>query len=131
MRGLLLAFVLLWGAPSFAMGAKFPPVLYIGDSQSCQTFGRLMDQKLRKSSGDRATTRAMWGSAPHSYYDGSSTTDGYFEHDPGKSPVRGKVIPIPSFPALMEQARPGLVVVELGANLDWAIDQPEFIRTSI
>jgi hypothetical protein len=106
--------------------------LVIGDSQLCQTFGGVLDAELREDANDSVVTRGRWGTSPHNWYDGSSTTDGFFDHDPGQDPVRGTVTQTPLFPGLLTEVSPTLVVVELGANLDWALDQnPDFINQTV
>src|SRR6185295_5440293 len=79
---------------------KLPRTLFIGDSQSCQTMGSTLDLKLRKAADGQAWTRGRWGSSPHDWYGDAQTTDGYFDHDPGKDPERGKVRGFQRFPSL-------------------------------
>ncbi|HUP57692.1 MAG TPA: SGNH/GDSL hydrolase family protein [Bdellovibrionota bacterium] len=110
----------------------FPRTLFIGDSQSCETFGRALDDRLREAARDQVVMRARWGSAPHDWYEGQARAR-FRDRDPGMIAARqGPQALVPELRSLLDETRPGLVIVELGANLYWALDtNPDFIARTV
>jgi hypothetical protein len=110
----------------------FPKTLFIGDSQSCETFGRVLDDRLREAAEDRVFMRARWGSAPHDWYE-SQMRVRFRDRDPGMlTALQGPLSLVPELRSLLAESDPGLVIVELGANLYWALDSdPQFIAKTV
>jgi len=111
-HGPLLAVILAFSA----IPAGAANILYIGDSHSVGPFGWKMDELLRTTPGAKAATYASCGSIAQWWETGKKTPCGYYFRDISGKLEKGNTGPTPIFSTLLENVKPDLVVVELGAN---------------
>ena len=112
-------------APSSSTGGASPvkigpgtKVLQIGDSHSVGAFGKELDAKLR-GTGAQVATYASAGATASTFVQGKSTKYGYWEkHADGSQRTvgYGQSAQTPRLDNLIAKERPGVIVVNLGAN---------------
>jgi hypothetical protein len=93
-------------------------VLEIGDSHSVGTFGKELDAKLR-GTGAQVATYASAGATGSTFTQGKSTKYGYWEKgaDGSERTVGyGKSAQTPRLDQLIAKEKPGVILVNLGAN---------------
>ncbi|MBI2607111.1 MAG: SGNH/GDSL hydrolase family protein [Deltaproteobacteria bacterium] len=101
-----------------APAAKADRILFIGDSHAAGTFGRVLDERLRTIADAEVTSFGSCGSSPAWWFKGTSTPCGYFERLSGQREGKyKKTSPTPLLPTLLETLKPGVVIIEQGANL--------------
>ena len=107
----ILGILLLFAAQSPAATA-----LFIGDSHSVGPFGWKLDELLRGVPGTSVASYASCGSIALWWETGKPTPCGYYFRDTGGKINKGLKAPTPYFDVLLDEVKPDLVVVELGAN---------------
>jgi hypothetical protein len=123
-QALKVVFLLLSSVSAVAFADTRDAVLFIGDSHTVGSFGRILDGMLRSNSGGtRVETYGSCGSSPIWWFNGYPTSCGYFFRDSTGFIRRGKSARIPSLTGLLDRVKPGVVVVELGANLIKSSDE--------
>jgi hypothetical protein len=93
-------------------------VLQIGDSHSVGAFGKELDAKLR-GTGAQVATYASAGATASTFVDGKSTKYGYWQKGADgqeRTVGYGQSAPTPRLDGLIAKEKPGLIVVNLGAN---------------
>lgn len=100
----------------FASPAAAANILFIGDSHSVGPFGWKMDEQLRTVPGAKVGSYASCGSIFQWWENGKNTPCGYYFRDTSGKLEKGGKGPTPIFDSLMNEVKPDLVVVELGAN---------------
>ena len=119
-QGLIAAVLLALAAhevPALAANPEQANLLYIGDSHTAGRFGTGLDKKLRTLSDAKVLSYGSCGSSPHSWYNGWTTTCGWVERKVGGSVRSLKSAATPRFEGLLEENKPQVVVIALGANL--------------
>jgi hypothetical protein len=112
--------------------AAHGPILFIGDSQSCETFGSQLDQLLRYEYGDLLYTHARWGSSPHSWLTSDNEASAFFDRVPGRLGSRGGRTSVPLLAEILSTAKPTTAVIQLGGNLHGMLEtDPDFIGRSV
>ena len=112
--GAVLWVVLLAGAVA---SADQPNILFIGDSHSVGTFGKVEDSLLRGLPGFGVATYASCGSSPDWWTLGRPTTCGYMWKDLSGNVQSGTDATTPLISTLLAQIKPMFTVVEQGTNL--------------
>ena len=111
-------------SPSSGSGAspvKIGPgtrVLEIGDSHSVGTFGKELDKRLR-GTGAQVSTYASAGATASTFVQGKSTKYGYWQKEANGSESStnyGQSRQTPKLENLINQNKPEVIVVNLGAN---------------
>jgi hypothetical protein len=105
------------GVPALASNPEQANLLYIGDSHTAGRFGAGLDKKLRTLEDAKVLSYGSCGSSPHSWYNGWTTTCGWVERKVGGSVRSLKSAATPRFEGLLEENKPQVVVIALGANL--------------
>jgi len=103
--------------PTLAANPEQANLLYIGDSHTAGRFGGGLDKKLRTLAEAKVLTYGSCGSSPHSWYNGWTTTCGWVERKVGGAVRSLKSAATPRFDGLLEENKPQVVVIALGANL--------------
>jgi hypothetical protein len=115
---IMFAIICVFAAHSYAAD-----VLFIGDSHSVGPFGWKMDELIRNEPNIKLGTYASCGSVFNWWETGKPTPCGYFFRDVNGKTEKGAKGPTPIFDTLMEELKPQIVIVELGANYaGWASD---------
>ena len=92
-------------------------ILYIGDSHTAGRFGSRLDQELRKLAGGSELSYGSCGSSPSSWYNGWITKCGWVERKLDGKVRSLKSGPTPKIEELIQENRPRMIVIALGANL--------------
>lgn len=94
-------------------------VLYLGDSFSMGTFGRVLDQRMREEGND-VYTFVAGGASPYYWlkaYDPIPSSIGYWQKTPNRERRLGYIKAVPKVEDLMDDHEPTIVVVQTGVNL--------------
>lgn len=101
-------------------------VLHIGDSHTVGIYGKEMD-KLMRQTGAKVQTYASAGSSPSSWINGFTTKSGFYSKDDQgnvDSPADWKAPhETPNVNKLINNFKPNVIVISLGANLIKANDK--------
>lgn len=108
-------FFALTAAALLAGQAGAATVLFVGDSHSVGPFGWKLDALLRDA-GHSAATYSSCGSIAQWWVTGKPTPCGYFFRGLDGKTEKGTKGPTPIFADLLAKVKPGVVIVELGAN---------------
>lgn len=124
--------------PDASKTAIKPLIVYLGDSHSAQWFGQTLDPLMRDAfKSYDVEFHARCSASPNWFYHGTKTSCGWYDHMPGKAPVKNKeperedpkASPVLSKkgPPLTLDGSPRdaarVVVIALGSNGSLAVDE--------
>ena len=94
-------------------------VLFLGDSFSMGSFGRVLDHRMRET-GLQVTTIVAGGASPYYWlpnYQSLPCTIGFWEKTTSRERRLGYIRAVPKMDDLMTEVEPDIVVVQTGVNL--------------
>lgn len=91
-------------------------VMIIGDSQTVGIYGTKMDELVRGTKA-KVVTFASCGSSPEWWFNGHSTTCGYWTKDISGKENRKNENPTPLINDLLKKEKPDIVIITMGGNM--------------